>query len=90
MGISFLTLTWNGSNELGSGVSGTGGLTSLGREAVKELERQNVIVDVSHLNEEGFWDVAQIAEKPFIATHSNYRGFTGTSQKPQKRKRCWS
>ncbi len=73
MGISFLTLTWNGSNELGSGVSGTGGLTSLGREAVKELERQNVIVDVSHLNEEGFWDVAQIAEKPFIATHSNYR-----------------
>ncbi len=73
MGISFLTLTWNGPNELGAGVSGMGGLTPFGKEAVRELERQNVMIDVSHLNEEGFWDVAKIARKPFLATHSNYR-----------------
>ena len=35
------------------------------------FKRKNIVVDVSHLNEESFWDVAQIAKKPFIATHSN-------------------
>lgn len=71
MGISFLTLTWNGENELGAGASHTGGLTPLGKEAIPELERQNVVIDVSHLSEKGFWDVAKISEKPFVATHSD-------------------
>lgn len=71
MGIRFLTLTWNGANELGSGVAAEGGLTPFGRQVLSELERLEILADVSHLNEEGFWEAAELAEKPFIATHSN-------------------
>lgn len=71
-GVKVMTLTWNGSNELGNGcLSGREeGLTSFGKAAVKELENCQIIVDVSHLNPRGFWDVAEISEKPFIASHS--------------------
>lgn len=71
MHISMLTLCWNGQNEIASGALSEGGLTSFGREVVRELERCNIIVDVSHLNRESFWDVCKIAEKPIVATHSN-------------------
>lgn len=71
-GISMMNLVWNGENQIGSGVLGhPHGLTPLGKEIVREMERQNIIVDVSHLNEAGFADLEQIAEKPFIASHSN-------------------
>lgn len=71
-GVKVITLTWNESNELGNGClsKDTGGLTTLGKEAVRNLCQQGIVVDVSHLNESGFWDVAEIAEKPFVATHS--------------------
>lgn len=71
-GVKVMTLTWNGSNELGNGcLSGCAeGLTPFGKSAVKELENCHILVDVSHLNSRGFWDVAEISEKPFIASHS--------------------
>lgn len=71
-GVKAMTLTWNGSNELGNGcLSGCEeGLTSFGKAAVRELEDYHILVDVSHLNPRGFWDVAEISEKPFIASHS--------------------
>jgi membrane dipeptidase len=72
-GVRMVTLTWNGANPLGSGHATHEGLTSFGREAVSELERRHIAVDVSHLNDEGFWDVARIATKPFAASHSNSR-----------------
>lgn len=71
-GVNIITLTWNGSNELGHGC-GSGeqdGLTNFGKDAVREMERLGVLPDVSHLNERGFWDVAEAVEKPFIASHS--------------------
>ncbi len=71
MGISFFTLVWNGKNELASGVLAKGGLTDLGKKAVDMLEKEGIIIDVSHLNEQGFYDLASIAKKPFVATHSN-------------------
>ena len=72
-GVKLLTLTWNGENELGRGVMapGKGGLTEFGRNAVRMLEDAGIIVDVSHASPELFEDVASIAKKPFIATHSN-------------------
>jgi len=74
LGVSYLTLTWNGDNEIGCGAKGSdGGLTPFGKLAVTELEKSNIIVDISHLNEAGFWDVCKIATKPIIATHSNSR-----------------
>ena len=71
-GVRSITLTWNGSNELGHGcLSPCGdGLTSFGRKAVREMVRYGMVPDVSHLNETGFWDVATLIDVPFIASHS--------------------
>ena len=71
MGVRVLSLVWNGENELAGGVQSEIGLTDMGKEAVRELERNRIIVDVSHLNTLGFWDLCEVAERPFIATHSN-------------------
>lgn len=48
-----------------------GRLTPLGKEAVREMERTGVAVDVSHLSRRGFRDVAGLARAPFLASHSN-------------------
>ena len=72
-GVRMLTLTWNGPNELGSGHDSAMGLTGCGKEAVAELERCGVLVDVSHLNDRGFEDLLGVAKKPFVASHSNAR-----------------
>ena len=73
MGVRLITLTWNGANELGCGCGKrcAGGLTPLGKEAVREMERTGVAVDVSHLSRRGFRDVAGLARAPFLASHSN-------------------
>ena len=73
LGVKMCTLTWNGENELGYGVraSGTGGLTEFGKEAVREFENAGIIVDISHASPKLFWDVAEIAKKPLVASHSN-------------------
>lgn len=66
------TLTWNGENALGFGSSvQSGGLKPFGFKAVSEMEKRGIVVDVSHLNEDGFRDVCKKAEKPFVASHSN-------------------
>ena len=49
------------------------GLTPFGKEYVKEMERLGIIIDVSHLNDAGFWDVVNMCTKPFVASHSNAR-----------------
>lgn len=74
LGVRCLTLTWNCRNELADGVAenGTGGgLTSFGREVVKEMGRLGMIVDVAHLAPAGFWDVLRSARRPVIASHAN-------------------
>ncbi len=74
LGLRLVTLTWNQRNQLADGVGETctgGGLTRLGREIVGEMNRLGIGVDVSHLSEKSFWDVAQVCEKPLIASHSN-------------------
>ena len=73
IGFRITTLGWNENSPLtGSHVTG-GGLTELGREYVKEAQRLGMIVDVSHISDEGFWDIIQITEAPVVATHSNSR-----------------
>ena len=73
-GVRMMTLTWNGENELGAGNDlPERGLTPFGRDAVREMERVGMVVDVSHLNDRGFWGVCEIAQKPFVASHSNSR-----------------
>lgn len=82
MGVRFLTLTWNGSNEIGDGIlcENPIGLTAFGKQAISELEKNNIIIDVSHASDPLFWDVAELAQKPFVATHSNSRTICGNNR----------
>ncbi len=72
-GVRMCTLTWNGENELGQGLFAKNkiGLTGFGKEVVKEFERVGILVDISHASPELFWDVAELAQKPLVASHSN-------------------
>lgn len=81
LGIRLITLTWNYENALGYPNSQNAsvmmrGLKPAGREMVEEMNRLGIIIDVSHLSDGGFWDVARISKKPFIASHSNARAVT--------------
>lgn len=73
LGVRSVGLTWNPGNEAadGVGVAAPGGLSAFGRDLVRELGRLGMLVDVSHLAEPGFWDVAELVEGPFVASHSN-------------------
>lgn len=75
LGARFGTLTWNEENLLATGAGGDpqAGLTMLGRQAVCRMQKQGMLVDVSHLNDGGFWDVIDQAERPVLASHSNCR-----------------
>jgi membrane dipeptidase len=70
---------WSRPNAFGHGVPfafpsspDTGpGLTDVGKELVRTCNRLGILIDLSHLNERGFWDVAAISDAPLVATHSN-------------------
>ncbi len=47
------------------------GLTDLGKEFVRLCNKMNIVIDMSHLNEAGFWDIAKLSTDPLVATHSN-------------------
>ncbi|MBQ6894037.1 MAG: dipeptidase [Clostridia bacterium] len=74
LGVRIMTLTWNYDNEISGGIGeNKKGLTPFGKNVVKEMNRLGMVVDVSHISEKGFWDVFDISEKPFIASHSNVK-----------------
>lgn len=73
LGVRAMGLTWNHRNFLADGIDNPYGLTSFGIEVIKEMEKLNMIIDVSHLNVSGFEDVVANTTKPFIASHSNSR-----------------
>ena len=80
VGFQISTLGWNEKNSLtGSNVTG-GGLTDRGREYVREAQRLGMLVDVSHISDEGFWDIMEITNAPVIATHSNSRAVWNNSR----------
>lgn len=70
-GVRAITLTWNHENYVASGIDTDKGITDFGREAIAEMEKLGIIIDVSHLNDTGFEELAKIANRPFIASHSN-------------------
>lgn len=70
-GVRLVTLTWNAPNEIASGAFSEGGLTDFGKEFIKEAEGLGITLDVSHLNRQSFFEFAEIAQKPFVASHSN-------------------
>ncbi|MCD8508578.1 MAG: dipeptidase [Bacillus sp. (in: Bacteria)] len=85
LGVRNLGLVWSRRNAVGDGSffhpvkeGNKGGLTSFGVSVLEEAERLGMTIDVSHLNDEGFWDVMEIATKPVIASHSNGRSLCAT------------
>jgi membrane dipeptidase len=78
-GLRSLGFVWSRPNIFGEGVPfrfphspDTGpGLTDAGRELVRACNQLRIMIDLSHLNEKGFWDVATISDKPLVASHSN-------------------
>jgi len=53
-----------------------GGLSDFGVELVEKAQTMGMLLDVSHLNEPGFWDVVKLSRAPIIASHSNCRALT--------------
>ena len=70
LGVRLVTLTWNHPNELGQPNGRPGGLTEAGFACLAEMEGLRMIPDVSHLGDDGFWDVCRAANRPFLASHS--------------------
>ena len=73
-GVKLVGLTWNEENAVAHGAEqdATLGLKPFGKEVIQLLNERDIIIDVSHLNEQSFWDVLPLA-KHIIASHSNAR-----------------
>ena len=80
VGFRISSLGWNEQNPLTGSHKTGGGLTDLGREYVKVAQKLGMIVDVSHISDEGFWDIMKVTEKPIVATHSNSRAVCDNSR----------
>jgi membrane dipeptidase len=78
-GLRSLGLVWSRPNAFGHGVPfkfpsspDTGpGLTDAGKALVRACNELGVLIDLSHLNQQGFWDTARLSSAPLVATHSN-------------------
>jgi membrane dipeptidase len=78
-GLRSLGIVWSRQNAFGSGVPfsfprspDTGdGLSPKGKALVKRCNELGIMIDLSHITEKGFWDVAALSNKPLVATHSN-------------------
>ena len=75
MGVRLITLMWNFENSVGFPCSDDPeahlkGLKPFGIEVVEKMNELGIIIDVSHMSEGGFYDVARYSKKPFVASHS--------------------
>ncbi len=87
-GLRSLGLVWSRANAFASGVPfafpsspDTGpGLTDAGKRLVKACNELGIVVDLSHLNEKGFWQVAELSTAPLVATHSNAHALSASAR----------
>jgi membrane dipeptidase len=87
-GLRSLGIVWSRSNAFGHGVPfgfpsspDTGpGLTGAGKALVKACNELGIMIDVSHLNEGGFWDVVDATDRPVVASHSNAHAICASSR----------
>src|SRR5712671_6064566 len=79
-GVRYMTLTWNNSTDWATSASDESrkdtvlrhkGLTDFGRQVVKKMNALGMMVDISHVGEQTFWDVMSVTKKPVIASHSS-------------------
>jgi membrane dipeptidase len=87
-GLRSLGIVWSRPNAFGEGVPFRfpstpdvgGGLTEAGRRLVAECNRLGILIDLAHLNERGFWEVAELSEAPLVASHSNAHALSANSR----------
>ncbi|MBE9044093.1 dipeptidase [Pleurocapsales cyanobacterium LEGE 10410] len=76
-GIRYITITHSKNNELGDSSTDQqpewGGLSPFGFEVVQEMNRLGIMVDISHVHDETFWDIIKLTKAPVIASHSSAR-----------------
>jgi membrane dipeptidase len=77
-GARYMTLTWNNGNEwaganAGTNGTSTGGLTPFGKEVIREMNRLGILVDISHVSDQTFYDAVAASTMPVIASHSSSR-----------------
>lgn len=85
-GLRSLGIVWSRANRFGYGVPFqfpstpdlAPGLTGLGRALVKRCNELGIMIDLSHISEKGFWDVAALSDAPLVATHSNVHAICPT------------
>ena len=80
IGFRISSLGWNEKNPLTGSHETGGGLTDQGRAYVEEAQRLGMLIDVSHISDEGFWDIMDITRAPIVATHSNSRAVWNNSR----------
>jgi membrane dipeptidase len=83
LGIRMFGLTHNNRNQIGDGIGEArtqSGLTEFGVELIKELNKLGIVIDVSHISDQGFWDAIEISKSPIIASHSNSRTICNISR----------
>ena len=76
LGVVYITLCHNGDNDLCDSARGNllwNGLSPLGKDAVREMNRLGIMVDVSHAADQTVWDVLEVSQQPIIASHSSAR-----------------
>lgn len=77
LGMRMMSLTWNDVNSCGfpnvPEENMSKGITDYGKECIKKMDELGIVIDVSHLSDQGFWDIYELTKNPFIASHSNAR-----------------
>lgn len=87
-GLRSLGLVWSRDNVFGQGVPFAwpstadhgDGITEAGKALVKACNQKRIMVDLSHMNLKGFWDIAKLSSAPLVATHSNVHALTPSSR----------
>ena len=87
LGARYITLAHTKNNDICDSSTDPGGqenngLSSLGAEVVKEMNRLGMIVDISHVSDKSFYDVLKVTKAPVMASHSSCRALCGSPEKP--------
>ena len=85
LGVRYMTLTWSNTNEWADSsgdinnpkVQHHQGMTNFGKDIVREMNRLGMIVDISHVSDDTFYQAVQVSRAPVIASHSSSRSLTG-------------
>ena len=76
LGIRAIGLTWNQQNQLATGIGEDNpqvGLTPFGRQVIREMNRLGMLVDLAHINRQGFFDALKTSSAPVVVSHANAR-----------------